>query len=111
MTGQSSLFNLGAYEKQMRTLTTDNDNLKQYIQETERTMTQLKRDNEELQQKVNKSNETNNSINKTYFVFFKIIYRKLIKNFQYFFLLLIPHLHRIHFFLDKRNFLRLICMN
>ena len=41
-----------ACEKQMCTLTSDNDKLKQYYHESERTMAQLKRDNEELQQKV-----------------------------------------------------------
>ena len=36
----------------MCALTSDNDQLKQYYHESERTMAQLKRDNEELQQKV-----------------------------------------------------------
>jgi CHASE3 domain sensor protein len=42
-----------AYEKQMRTLTSDNDKLKQHFHQTERMITQLKRENEELQLKVN----------------------------------------------------------
>ena len=36
----------------MRTLTNENDKLKQHFHQTERITAQLKRDNEELQQKV-----------------------------------------------------------
>ena len=39
----------GAYEKQMRTLMNDNEQLKQHIQQTDRTISQLKKENEELQ--------------------------------------------------------------
>lgn len=42
----------GAYEKQMRTLMNDNEQLKQHIQQTDRTISQLKKENEELQLKV-----------------------------------------------------------
>ena len=49
---------LGAYEKQMRTLTNENDKLKQQIHQTDRTIAQLKRENEELQQKVNTGTPT-----------------------------------------------------
>jgi len=38
----------GAYEKQMRTLMNDNEQLKQHIQQTDRTISQLKKENEEL---------------------------------------------------------------
>ncbi len=38
----------------MRTLTSDNDKLKQHIHQTDRTIAQLKKDNEELHQKVTK---------------------------------------------------------
>ncbi len=75
-------FTLGAYEKQMRTLTSDNDKLKQHFHQTDRTMAQLKRENEELQQKVNNANNNKHIV----LVLFLIILRKLIKNFQYFFL-------------------------
>ena len=37
----------------MRTLTSDNEKLKQHFHQTDRTMAQLKKENEELQQKVN----------------------------------------------------------
>lgn len=36
----------------MRTLTNDNEKLKQHFQQTDRTIAQLKKENEELQQKV-----------------------------------------------------------
>lgn len=42
----------GAYEKQMRTLTNENDGLKQHAHQIDRTVAQLKKENEELQQKV-----------------------------------------------------------
>jgi cell division protein FtsB len=37
----------------MRTLTSDNEKLKQHFHQTDRTIAQLKKENEELQQKVN----------------------------------------------------------
>ncbi len=37
----------------MRTLTSDNEKLKQYFHQTDQTIAQLKKDNEDLQQKVN----------------------------------------------------------
>ena len=46
------IFSSGAYEKQMRTLTNENDGLKQHAHQIDRTMAQLKKENEELQQKV-----------------------------------------------------------
>jgi cell division protein FtsB len=38
----------------MRLLTSDNEKLKQHIQQTDRTIAQLKKENEDLNQKVNK---------------------------------------------------------
>ncbi|CAF0998589.1 unnamed protein product [Rotaria sp. Silwood1] len=53
---------LKAYEKQVRTLTNDNENLKQHLQQTDRTMTQLKRENEELQQKLTDAKKRNDEL-------------------------------------------------
>ncbi|CAF0828367.1 unnamed protein product [Rotaria sordida] len=53
---------LKAYEKQVRTLTNDNDQLKQYLHQIDRTMTQLKRENEELQQKLNDAKKRNDEL-------------------------------------------------
>ena len=91
----------------MRSLTSDNDKLKQHFHQTDRTIAQLKRENEELQLKVN-----NQTINQPIICLFsEILSRKLIKDFQSFLLLLILRLRRILFFLERRNLLRFICLN
>ncbi|CAF1399334.1 unnamed protein product [Adineta ricciae] len=53
---------LRAYEKQMRTLTNENDKLKQQIHQTDRTIAQLKRENEELQQKAVETKKRNDEL-------------------------------------------------
>lgn len=69
----------------MRTLTNENDSLKQHAQQIDRTMGQMKKENEELQQKVIGTNyvdqETNHSFSFSY-----EIYRKLREKFPCFLL-------------------------
>ncbi|CAF4440822.1 unnamed protein product [Rotaria sp. Silwood2] len=50
------------YEKQMRTLTDENEKLKQTLHQTERIIAQYKRDNEELQQKVTEAKKRNDEL-------------------------------------------------
>ncbi|CAF3678945.1 unnamed protein product [Rotaria sordida] len=50
------------YEKQMRTLTDENEKLKQNLHQTERIIAQYKRENEELQQKVTEAKKHNDEL-------------------------------------------------
>ncbi|CAF1448141.1 unnamed protein product [Rotaria sp. Silwood1] len=50
------------YEKQMRTLTDENEKLKQTLQQTERIIAQYKRDNEELKQKITEAKKRNDEL-------------------------------------------------
>jgi prefoldin subunit 5 len=49
---KNKFYFLEIYEKQIRTLTNDNEKLTQHLQQTDHTILQLKKENEELQQKV-----------------------------------------------------------
>ena len=55
------IFILETYEKQMRTVASENEKFKQYFQQMERALGQFKQENEDLQLKV-KDNRRMNSI-------------------------------------------------